>query len=243
MAGRGVDIILGGNPEGLARRDVHRRRARSRQRGGPGALPGAAAEVRGRDRGRGRQGARARRAVRARHRAPREPAHRQPVARPFRPSGRPGREPLLPVARRRAHAHLRHGRHELGHDQGACPTTCRSRRAWSPRRSSGRRTPSSSATPRSARSPQVRRGDERAAQGHLQAPRPDPRRRRPARGGDRVPRRRGRVDDLARTASPTTPRNGTSTASLNEVATYWPSTITKAQLQEAHRPPTSCTSC
>ena len=37
--------------------------------------------------------------------------------------------------------------------------------------------------------PQVRRGDERAAQGDLHAPRPDPRRGRPPRGGARVPRR------------------------------------------------------
>ena len=36
MAGRGVDIILGGNPEGLAKRDAPGRGARPRRRRGPG---------------------------------------------------------------------------------------------------------------------------------------------------------------------------------------------------------------
>ena len=51
---------------------------------------------------------------RHRHRAPREPAHRQPVARPVGPAGRPGRVAILPVAGRRPDAHLRlrpDGRH------------------------------------------------------------------------------------------------------------------------------------
>ena len=65
-------------------------------------------------RGRGRQGPRARRPVRARHRAPREPPHRQPAPRPLRPPGRPRREPLLPVPRRRADAPVRHRRHAAG---------------------------------------------------------------------------------------------------------------------------------
>ncbi len=42
-----------------------------------------------------------------RHRAPREPAHRQPAARPLGPPGRPGPVALLPVAGRPADAHLR----------------------------------------------------------------------------------------------------------------------------------------
>ena len=46
------------------------------------------------------------RAAHHRHRAPRKPAHRQPAARPLGPPGRPGREPLLPVAGRFADAHL-----------------------------------------------------------------------------------------------------------------------------------------
>ena len=161
--------------------------------------------------GRGRQGPRARRPLRARHRAPREPPHRQPAAWPLRPPGRSRREPLLPVARGRAHAPVRHRRHELGDGQG--PARRRAdrgedghqghRAGAEHRRAAQRRDPQER--------PQVRRGDERAAQGHLQAPRPDPRRRRPARGGARVPRRGRRRRRSARTASPTSPRSGTST--------------------------------
>ena len=46
-----------------------------------------------------------------RHRAPREPAHRQPAARPRRPPGRSGRLALLPLARGRPAAHLRRRAH------------------------------------------------------------------------------------------------------------------------------------
>ena len=61
-----------------------------------------------RDPGRGRQDPRARRPLRARHRAPRVAPHRQPAARPLRPPGRPRGEPLLPLARGRPHAPVRH---------------------------------------------------------------------------------------------------------------------------------------
>ena len=53
----------------------------------------------------------ARRPVRARHRTPREPAHRQPAPRPLRPPGRPRRDALLPVRRRRAHPPVRRRPH------------------------------------------------------------------------------------------------------------------------------------
>ena len=52
--------------------------------------------------------------LRARHRATRLATHRQPVARSIRASGRPGREPLLSVARGRAVASLRHRRRLVG---------------------------------------------------------------------------------------------------------------------------------
>ena len=42
-----------------------------------------------------------------RHRAPRVPPHRQPAARPLRPPGRPGLQPLLSVDGRQPDAHLR----------------------------------------------------------------------------------------------------------------------------------------
>ncbi len=89
MAGRGVDILLGGNPEGLAAKELAAEGPRPRDRRGPGALRGAAEALGGRVQGRGREGPRARRALRARHRAPREPPHRQPAPWPCRPSGRP----------------------------------------------------------------------------------------------------------------------------------------------------------
>ena len=148
---------------------------------GPGRYDELLEKFNERVQGRGRQGPRARWALRARHRAPREPPHRQPAAWPRRPPGRPGREPLLPLARRRADAPVRHRRHELGDGQG--PPRRRADRGEDGhqghragpdhRRAAQRRDPQER--------PQVRRGDERAAQGHLQAPRPDPRGRRPAR--------------------------------------------------------------
>ena len=49
----------------------------------------------------------ARRPVRARHRAARVAAHRQPAARSLRPPGRPGRDALLPVRRGRRRAAVR----------------------------------------------------------------------------------------------------------------------------------------
>ena len=67
--------------------------------------------------GRGaRGGCRGRWPVRARHRAARVAPHRRSVARPVRAPGRPGREPLLPVARRRpdADVQLRAGRRDHG---------------------------------------------------------------------------------------------------------------------------------
>ena len=70
------------------------------------------------------------------------PPHRQPAAGPLRPPGRPRREPLLPVARGRAHAPVRHRRHELGDGQGPPRRRAASRRRWSPRPSRRRRTPS-----------------------------------------------------------------------------------------------------
>ncbi len=63
-----------------------------------GPAPGAGGQARARDQGRGRPGPRAGRPLRARHRAPRLPPHRQPAPGPVRPAGRPGREPLLPVS-------------------------------------------------------------------------------------------------------------------------------------------------
>ncbi len=118
MAGRGTDIILGGNPEMmakhevgqepdapmegeeeqafLARKDEWATPARDADRGAPRP-----------DREGARGGRRRRRPAHRRHRAPRVPPHRQPAARPRRPPGRPRLVHLLPVPRGRPHAHLR----------------------------------------------------------------------------------------------------------------------------------------
>jgi hypothetical protein len=63
----------------------------------------------------GRRGARAWRPAHPGHRAAREPAHRQPVARPRRTSGRSGLLALLPGPGRHADAHLRLGAHRRHH--------------------------------------------------------------------------------------------------------------------------------
>ncbi len=169
------------------------RGGRPRVRRGPRRAARPRGAVRRGHAGRGRQGPRARRPLRARHRAPRVPPHRQPAPRPLRPPGRPRREPLLPVARGRPHAPVRHRRHQLGDGQG--PARRRAARGEDGlqgdragadhRRAEERRDPQER--------PQVRRGDERAAQGDLRAARPDPRRGRPPREDPRgAPPRGGR---------------------------------------------------
>ncbi len=169
MAGRGVDIVLGGNPE-IAGRDrrPEPRGSTSRPRKVEARFEKLARQVRGRDvQAEGDEGQRARRPLRAGHRTPRAPPHRQPAPWPCRPPGRPRREPFLPVARRRPHAAVRHRRHELGDGQG--PARRRAHRVQDGhqgdragpehRRAAQRRDPQER--------PQVRRGHERAAQGHL----------------------------------------------------------------------------
>ena len=119
MAGRGTDIILGGNPEMMAKHEVGARAGRADGGRGGGGLPraqggvGAAARAAGR-RSCARRPPReheevvaARRAPHRRHRAARVAPHRQPAPRPRRPPGRPRLLDLLPVPRGRAHAHLR----------------------------------------------------------------------------------------------------------------------------------------
>ena len=231
MAGRGVDILLGGNPEGLARQEVQAQGLEPESDEGQALYNQLLPKFEDETQGRGRQGARARRPLRARQRAPREPPHRQPAAGPLRPPGRPGREPVLPVARGRAHAPVRHRRHELGDGQG--PARRRAHRGEDGhqghragpehRRAAQRRDPQER--------PQVRRGPQRAAQGHLRPAHADHRRRRPARG-DAARSSRRAIDDVGRrrTARPTTPRTGTSRAcSPRPARTTRPSS-----------PPTSC---
>ena len=146
MAGRGTDILLGGNPEfmtkdeclkqktgGAARargHEVRRRRAFLLLLAPRPVLSGAAREVgrnvsplQGADRYGARRGDCARRAAHRGDRAARIAAHRQPVARPRRPPGRPRQLALLPLPAGRPAAHLRRRAHAepdaaAGHGRG-----------------------------------------------------------------------------------------------------------------------------
>ncbi len=126
MAGRGVDILLGGNPEYLARQEMAvagvRQRPVPHVRDGAGGADGLRGGVRpdlrqvqAADRRRARPGGGARRPVRPGHRAARVPPDRQPAPRPVRPAGRPRRVAVLPVAGRRPHAAVRIGPDRQGH--------------------------------------------------------------------------------------------------------------------------------
>ncbi len=176
MAGRGVDIKLGGNPEHMAADELARdgpEARRPRLRRAPGRRPA-------RDGGEGRRGARrghgGRRPVHRRHRAPREPPHRQPAARARRPPGGPRRVALLPQRRGRPRAAVRR-RPDLQDPR----SSRRRRRARSrgadrgghaheadregPAQGRGAELPDPQARPR------VRRRDERAAPRRLRLPR------------------------------------------------------------------------
>ena len=130
MAGRGTDILLGGNPEFMARQQTLADQIAERLPKGqekfvdddefvyfyhleqllPRAAPGLRAHLQRASRARptrARRGRQHRRPAHHRHRAPRGAAHRQPAARPRRPSGRPRLVAVLPLARRRSDAHLR----------------------------------------------------------------------------------------------------------------------------------------
>ena len=122
MAGRGTDIILGGNPEMLAAELLHKkgltvagglaRAVRRRPGRGRSALRRGS-----RDRGRGR------RPAHRGDRAARGATHRQPAAWPRRPPGRPGEHPLLPLPRGRPDAALRERPRPVDHAHASASTT------------------------------------------------------------------------------------------------------------------------
>ena len=201
MAGRGVDIKLGGDPEHLAIAELkkqgitHDERGLRRGAGGEDRRAGAAVQ------GRGRGSARARRALHLRHRAPRVAPHRQPAARPLRPPGRPRRVALLPLRRRRRDPPLRRrpdlqnprppraGRRRRRRNAARGEDADQNRRER-PEEGRGAELPDPQTRAR------VRRRDERAAPRRLPLPARDPRRARHlrerprrARGRDRAPGR------------------------------------------------------
>ena len=106
MAGRGTDILLGGNPAGLASETLHKRGLNPAEVDAA-HVEAALAEAKADHRGGPRPGRRGRRSAHHRHRAPRLAPHRQPAPRPRRPPGRPGLVALLPVPRGRPDEALR----------------------------------------------------------------------------------------------------------------------------------------
>ena len=171
-----------------------RRRARRQARRHRQGLQRGQGQVR-RDPGRRRreeaEGDRRRRPLRARHRAAREPAHRQPAARPLGPPGRSRPLQVLPVARRRPDAHLRLGPHGRRAAE-ARPAGRRGHHASLDQQ--GAREGAAEGRGAQLRRPQVRaqvrRRDERSAQGDLRAPHRHHGARRRQRDGRRhAPRR------------------------------------------------------
>ena len=149
MAGRGTDILLGGNPEFLARREVgpepqpnrrppgagaggeghgdgspvtRRKWSRLRAEHAAGRSHDAAVEkYKGECTKRARRGGGAGRPAHPRHRAARVAPHRQPASRPVGAPGRSRLVQVLPLARRRSDAHLRERPHrQADGDASAC---------------------------------------------------------------------------------------------------------------------------
>ena len=195
-AGRGHRVDQHGRPRHRhpARRQprVHRRRDAARPRaladgdagGVRGGLGRGARGGQGAGQGRARAGRRGRRALRAGHRAAREPADRQPAARPLRPAGRPGRVAVLPLPRRRPDAPVQRAdaRVDDEHAAGARRPADRVEDGHpgdplgaDPGRAAELRGPQGR--------PQVRRGAQPPAHRHLRRAAQDPRGRRPARAG------------------------------------------------------------
>ena len=108
MAGRGTDILLGGNPDFLSKEILRKKGRRSRHRGRRRERAPALVEAPARSPSPSTQRVVERgRPAHRRHRAPRVAPHRQPAARPLRPPGRSRLLALLPLARGRPAAHLR----------------------------------------------------------------------------------------------------------------------------------------
>ncbi len=116
MAGRGTDIMLGGSVEFLADQALRQKGldpledSEAYEAAWPQTLKQMEEQVAAEHDEVAAVGG----LMPSRHRAPRVPPHRQPAARPLRPSGRPGRDPVLPVARGRPHAPVQGRLGQLG---------------------------------------------------------------------------------------------------------------------------------
>ena len=196
MAGRGTDIMLGGNPEFIADLELHQRGLSpvDTPEDYEAAWPEAVAKAKAAVAAEHEQVVAGRRALRARHRAARVAAHRQPAARPVRSAGRPGQVPVLPVAGGRpdADVQLRPGRGDHGpaehpgrrpgRELGGLP---RHPVGPDPGRVAELRDPQGR--------PEVRRRAQPAAHGHLRRAAQGARGRGPARAGPLDDRRGDRL--------------------------------------------------
>ena len=242
MAGRGVDIKLGGNPEHLAHQQLAREGVDRRRRRGLRAAHAASccrsSSARSQDEPRAGDGGR--RAVHLRHRAPRVAAHRQPAARPLRAPGRPRRIALLPLRRGRPRAavrgrpHLPDPRQTRRRRRGGQRGTDRGRDALqtdreSPEEGRGAELPDPQTRAR------VRRRDERAAPRDLRLPRRGARRQEHRRGGPPRGRERDRADDRPVHAAATSSRTGTSTACSRRSGSSSRSSSTPTTLDRTRR--------
>ena len=195
MAGRGTDIMLGGNVEFLADHELRRRGLDPVEtpEDYEKAWPEAVEQVKARVAAEHDEVARGRRPLRAGHRAARVAAHRQPAPRPVRPPGRPGRVAVLPLPRRRPDAAVqrRDGRevpHPVQHPRRRADRVedgdQRHPLGADPGRGAELRDPQER--------PQVRRGAQPPAHGHLRRAPPGARGRGPARADPPHGRRRRR---------------------------------------------------
>ena len=154
---------------------------------------------------------RPRRPLRRRHRAPRVAPHRQPAAWSLRPSGRPGRVPVLPVAAGRADAAVQVRLGRPGAPGAQDPRRRADREQARHRRDRQRPGPDRVAELRVPQErPQVRRRDGPPARGHLRRAPPGARGRRPA-GADPHLHRRRRRPATSPARPRASPRSGTST--------------------------------
>ena len=195
MAGRGTDIMLGGNPEFIADLELHQRglSPMDTPEDYEAAWPEAVEKARKAVAEEHEEVVARRRPVRARHRAARVPPHRQPAPRPVRPPGRPGRVPVLPLARGRADGQVqrRQDRPPDAADEDAAGHAAgvQARQPGDPVRAVQCRVAE-------LRDPQgraeVRRRHEPPAQGGLRRAARGARRRRPRAADQRHDRRRGR---------------------------------------------------
>src|SRR5262249_29561520 len=101
MAGRGTDIQLGGNADMRIRQELKDLEP------GTGEYDARVADIKVQGERPKKKAPGAGRALCAGHRTARKPPHRQSIAWPLRPPGRPRSLQVLPVARRRSHADLR----------------------------------------------------------------------------------------------------------------------------------------